>query len=63
MEFGTSLSVTEGVAASGAVILSRLELVFGPEEEPACPDTGVETPATGAFLSKPCWLSMLDIDD
>lgn len=64
MESGTSLSVTDGVAASGAVILSRLELVFGPEEEPACPETGVETaPATGAFLSKPCWLSMLDIDD
>lgn len=29
---GTSLSVTEGVAASGAVTLSGVQFVLGPEE-------------------------------
>lgn len=63
MESVTSLSVIEGVAASGAVILSIAELVLGPEEEAAWTGTGVETAATGTFLSKPCWLPVLDTDD
>lgn len=48
----TSLSVTEGEAASGAVGLSTAELVLGPEGEGRTV-AGVET-ATGSFLSKPC---------
>lgn len=62
-EVRTSLSVTEGVAASGAVTLSGVQFVLGPEEEAAWAETGVETAATGALLSKPCWLSILDMDD
>lgn len=54
VEFVTSLSVTEGVAASGAVVLRKAELVLGPEEAAAWTATGVETAATGTFLSKPC---------
>lgn len=51
VESVTSWSVTEDVAASGAVGLSTAELVFGPEEGGAWPMIGVEA---GAFLSKPC---------
>lgn len=53
MESVTSLSVTEDVAASGAVGLSIAELVLGPMEEEVWRVAGVET-ATGTFLSKPC---------
>lgn len=60
---GTSLSVTEGVAASGAVILSIGELVLGPEDEAVWTGTGLETAATGTFLNKPCWLPVLDTED
>lgn len=62
VESVTSLSVTEEVAASGGVGLSTAELVLGPEEEEAWTAAGVET-ATGTFLSKPCWLTVLDTDD
>lgn len=49
----TSLSVTEEVAASGAVGLSTAELVLGPEQEDTWTVDGVEA-AAGTFLSKPC---------
>lgn len=63
VEFVTSLSATEGIAASEAVVLRIAELVLGPEEAEAWTATGVETAATGTFLSKPCWLPVLDTDD
>lgn len=49
----TSLSVTEGVAASGGVGLSTAELVLDPVEEDNWTVAGVDA-ATGTFLSKPC---------
>lgn len=58
----TSLSVTEGVAASGGVGLSTAELVLDPVEEDNWTVAGVDA-ATGTFLSKPCWLTVLDTDD
>lgn len=48
-------------AASGAAGLRTARLVFCPDEE-TFTAAGVET-ITGAFLSKPCWLAVLDTDD
>lgn len=54
--------MTEALAASAAVGLSTAELVLGPEEEGAGGAAGVEA-AAGSFLSRPCWLIVLDMDD
>lgn len=62
VESVTSLSVTEEVAASGAVALSTAEFVLAPDDGGAGAGAGVET-ASGTFLSKPCWLTVLDTDD
>lgn len=53
VESVTSLSVTEEVAASGAVALSTTEFVLATDDGGAGAGAGVET-ASGTFLSKPC---------
>lgn len=55
----TSLSAAGGTMDSGAVFLSMVPFVLGPEETAVCRGPGMETGVTGTFLSRPCWLPAL----